>query len=152
MKPMLFKLVLILIMQNLFSVQAADISPAVQAINPRVVEWRRDIHAHPELGNREFRTSKLVAQHLEGLGLEVETGIAYTGVVALLKGGQPGPTIALRADMDALPVTEEVDPAVRLESDNRIPRPDCRRDACLRSRQSCRHSDGRGRAADRDER
>jgi len=88
---------------------AADISEAVSAIEPKVVEWRRDIHANPELGNREFRTSKFVAEHLQSLGMEVETGIAFTGVVGLLKGAKPGPTIALRADMDALPVTEEVD-------------------------------------------
>ncbi len=76
---------------------------------PRVLEWRRDLHQNPELSNREFRTSKLVAAHLKSLGLKVETGIAHTGVVALLEGGKPGPTIALRADMDGLPVTEEVD-------------------------------------------
>ena len=76
------------------------------AINPKVVEWRRDFHAHPELGNRETRTAKVVADHLRALGLEVRTGIAVTGVVGVLKGGKPGPRIALRADMDALPVTE----------------------------------------------
>ena len=68
--------------------------------------WRRQIHANPELGNREFKTSRLVADHLRALGLEVRTGIAHTGVVAIIKGGKPGPRIALRADMDALPVTE----------------------------------------------
>jgi amidohydrolase len=80
-----------------------------RAIEPKVIAWRRDIHANPELGNREFRTAKLVAEHLAGLGLEVKTGIAHTGVTAVLKGGRPGPTVALRADMDALPVTEKVD-------------------------------------------
>jgi amidohydrolase len=78
-------------------------------LEPRVIEWRHDIHQNPELGNREFRTAGKVAAHLKTLGLEVKTGVAHTGVVALLKGGRPGPTIALRADMDALPVTEEVD-------------------------------------------
>lgn len=68
--------------------------------------WRRDIHQHPELGNREFRTAALVADHLRGLGLTVQTGVAHTGVVGLLTGGRPGPVVALRADMDALPVTE----------------------------------------------
>lgn len=77
------------------------------ALEPKVIEWRRDIHAHPELGNREFRTSELVADHLRSLGLEVRTGIAHTGVAALLTGGRPGPRVALRADMDALPVTEQ---------------------------------------------
>ena len=73
----------------------------------KVIEWRHDIHEFPELGNREFRTSKKVAEHLISLGIEVETGIAYTGIVGLIRGGEPGPTIALRADMDALPVTEQ---------------------------------------------
>ena len=76
------------------------------AIDAKVLAWRRDIHQFPELGNREFRTSKLVAEHLKKLGLEVKTGIGHTGVVAILKGGKPGARIAIRADMDALPVTE----------------------------------------------
>jgi amidohydrolase len=73
------------------------------------VAWRRDIHQHPELGNRETRTAALVAEHLRKLGLEVRTGVAHTGVVGVLRGGRPGKTVALRADMDALPVTEQVD-------------------------------------------
>lgn len=87
----------------------ADVQRRVDAVTPRVVAWRRDIHQHPELGNRETRTARLVADHLRGLGLEVQTGVAHTGVVAVLKGGRPGPVVALRADMDALPVTEQVD-------------------------------------------
>jgi amidohydrolase len=87
----------------------AELEAAVAAIEPKVVAWRRDIHQHPELGNREFRTSALVAEHLKGLGIEVKTGVAHTGVVGTLVGGRPGPVIALRADMDALPVTERVD-------------------------------------------
>ncbi len=90
-------------------VTGAEIDAAVAALEPRVIEWRRDFHSHPELGNREFRTSKIVARHLRSLGLEVRTGIAHTGVVALLRGSLPGPTIMLRADMDALPVTERTD-------------------------------------------
>ena len=78
----------------------------IAALEPKVIAWRRDIHQHPELGNREFRTAKLVADHLRALGLEVQTGVAHTGVVGLLRGGRPGPVVALRADMDALPVTE----------------------------------------------
>lgn len=78
-------------------------------IQDKVVAWRRDIHQHPELSNREFRTSKIVADHLTALGLEVKTGVAHTGVVGILRGGKPGLVVALRADMDALPVTEEVD-------------------------------------------
>ncbi|HEX8569410.1 MAG TPA: amidohydrolase [Caulobacteraceae bacterium] len=77
------------------------------AMQPKVVAWRRDIHANPELGNREVRTSKLVADHLRRLGMEVRTGVAHTGVVGVLKGGRPGGVVALRADMDALPVQEQ---------------------------------------------
>jgi len=80
----------------------------VEAVIPRANAWREDIHQNPELGNREFRTSKLIAAHLRSLGMEVHEGIAFTGVVGLLKGAKPGPCIALRADMDALPVTERV--------------------------------------------
>lgn len=79
------------------------------AVEPKVVAWRRDFHAHPELGNRETRTAGIVAAHLRSLGLEVQTGVAHTGVVALLRGGRPGPVVLLRADMDALPVTERAD-------------------------------------------
>jgi amidohydrolase len=86
-----------------------EVDAQAQRLQPKVLAWRRDIHQHPELGNREVRTSKLVADHLRRLGMEVKTGIATTGVVAVLKGGKPGPRIALRADMDALPVTERSD-------------------------------------------
>ena len=79
------------------------------SIEPKVIEWRRDIHQNPELGNQETRTAKLIASHLRSLGLEVEEKVAVTGVVGLLKGDHPGPTVALRADMDALPVTERND-------------------------------------------
>jgi amidohydrolase len=89
---------------------AAQIDAGAKAVEAQVIAWRRDIHANPELGNREFRTSALVAEHLRRLGFdEVRTGVAHTGVVGLLKGALPGPVVALRADMDALPVTEEVD-------------------------------------------
>ena len=90
-------------------VDPSRLDALLREVEPQVIAWRRDIHQHPELSNREVRTAKLVASHLRRLGLEVETGIAHTGVVGLLKGGQPGPTIALRADMDALPVTEKTD-------------------------------------------
>lgn len=75
-------------------------------IEQKMIAWRRDLHQNPELSNREFKTSAKVAEHLKSLGIEVQTGIAHTGVVGILKGGKPGPVIALRADMDALPVTE----------------------------------------------
>jgi amidohydrolase len=86
---------------------AADAPATLKALQPKIVEWRRDIHQHPELGNHEVRTAQLVADQLRALGLEPRTGIATTGVVAILKGGKPGPRIAIRADMDALPVTEQ---------------------------------------------
>ena len=89
---------------------AGSIEAAAHEIESRVIAWRRDFHANPELGNREFRTAGIVAEHLKKLGLdEVRTGVAHTGVVGLLKGALPGPVVALRADMDALPVEEEVD-------------------------------------------
>lgn len=88
---------------------ATQIDLRAAQVESKVIAWRRDIHQHPELGNREFRTAELVAAHLKGLGLEVQTGVAHTGVVGLLRGGQPGPVVLLRADMDALPVTERVD-------------------------------------------
>ncbi len=95
------------------SVLAVDMSDEIEAaaarLQPKVVEWRRHLHQNPELGNREFKTSKFVEEHLRKLGLEVRTGIAQTGVVAILKGGQSGPVIGLRADMDGLPVTERND-------------------------------------------
>jgi amidohydrolase len=78
-------------------------------LEPKIIAWRRHIHQYPELSNREFKTAAMVEAHLKTLGLEVQTGVAHTGVVALLKTGKPGPVIALRADMDALPVTERND-------------------------------------------
>jgi len=87
----------------------ADIAAAAARLEAKVIAWRRDLHEHPELGNREFRTSKIVAGHLRALGIGVKEEVAHTGVVGLLEGGRPGPVVALRADMDALPVKEEVD-------------------------------------------
>ena len=96
------------------SLALADISQdelagGVKKIEPKVIEWRRDFHQHPELSNRETRTAEIVAKRLRALGLEVKTGVGLTGVAGVLRGRQPGPTIGLRADMDALPVTEQVD-------------------------------------------
>ncbi len=88
----------------------AELDAAAREVEPAMIAWRRDIHANPELGNREHRTAALVARHLEGLGYEVREGVGRTGVVAVLRGGGgSGPVVALRADMDALPVREEVD-------------------------------------------
>jgi amidohydrolase len=86
--------------------QSIKTEQLINEIEPKVIEWRRDFHEHPELSSREFETAKKIAAHLEGLGMEVQTGIAHTGVVGILKGGKPGPVIALRADIDGLPVTE----------------------------------------------
>lgn len=117
----------VLLLFSLFGSIHADMSRDIEAatakVMPRVIEWRRHIHQHPELGNRETATAKLVADELQRLGLDVRTGVAKTGVVGVLKGGQPGPVVALRADMDALPVTERVDvpfrSTVRAEYDGR---------------------------------
>jgi amidohydrolase len=87
----------------------AEIDRKAEAIVPKAIAWRRQLHENPELGNREVETGKLIADHLHALGLEVKTGVALTGVVGVLKGGRPGPVVALRSDMDALPVAEEVD-------------------------------------------
>jgi amidohydrolase len=83
-----------------------EVSKKALCIEKKVIDWRRDLHEHPELGNAEVRTAGIVAKHLESLGIEVQTGVAKTGVVGILKGGKPGPVVALRADMDGLPVTE----------------------------------------------
>ncbi|HET9439284.1 MAG TPA: amidohydrolase [Longimicrobiales bacterium] len=86
-----------------------EVERRAKAVEAKVVTWRRDLHQHPELGNQEVRTAKIVADHLRSLGMEVRTNVAVTGVIGVLKGGRPGPVVALRADMDALPVTEMVD-------------------------------------------
>jgi amidohydrolase len=87
--------------------QRPEVAAAAQTLRQAVTAWRRDFHAHPELSNREERTSARVTEHLRALGLHPRTGIAHHGVVAIIRGGRPGPKVALRADMDALPVTEQ---------------------------------------------
>lgn len=87
----------------------AKVESLAEQVSPKVIEWRHHIHQNPELSNREYKTSEYIAAHLKSLGLEVQTGIAHTGVVGILKGGKPGPVVALRADIDALPVPERVD-------------------------------------------
>ncbi|NVK86472.1 MAG: amidohydrolase [Gammaproteobacteria bacterium] len=86
--------------------ESALVTPSLEQ---KVIEWRRHLHQYPELSNREFKTAQYITQQLKALGLKVQTNIAHTGVVAIVEGGQNGPTVALRADMDALPVTEQVD-------------------------------------------
>src|SRR5215204_1167446 len=85
------------------------INTAADKIEQKCIAWRRDIHQHPELGNNEYKTAKLIADHLRSLGIEVKEGVGKTGVVGVLKGAKPGPCIALRADMDGLPIVERVD-------------------------------------------
>jgi len=97
-----------IIAQKDLSALKQKISLAADKIESKCIAWRRDFHQHPELGNHEFRTAKIIADHLRILGLEVKEGIAVTGVVGILKGAKPGPCIGLRADMDALPLTERV--------------------------------------------
>ncbi|OYX19005.1 MAG: N-acyl-L-amino acid amidohydrolase [Algoriphagus sp. 32-45-6] len=107
------KLILPLFLLSGMAVGQTKLRPAIDKkaaeIESKVIDWRRDIHQNPELGNQEVRTAKMVADHLRSLGIEVTENVAVTGVVGILKGGKPGPTVALRADMDALPVTERVD-------------------------------------------
>ena len=94
---------------TLFAFAQTTLEQQFKAIEPKVIEWRRHFHQHPELSNREFKTAEVIADHLTHLGLEVQTGVAHTGVVGILKGNRPGKVIALRADIDALPVTERND-------------------------------------------
>lgn len=110
MRPSILLLLAVLLAPAVPAAAAPDdVETQLRAVAPKLLAWRRDFHAHPELGNRETRTAAVVAEHLRSLGLAPRTGIAHTGVVARLTGGRPGPRIVLRADMDALPVTEQVD-------------------------------------------
>ena len=103
------QLVLLAILLPIITWAQTDIDQDIAAVKDKVIEWRRDFHQNPELGNREFRTAEKIANHLKRLGLEVQTGVAKTGVVGILKGDSPGKVVALRADIDALPVTERVE-------------------------------------------
>ncbi|MDP2380200.1 MAG: amidohydrolase, partial [Pseudohongiella sp.] len=109
--PMLLAAQLGLVQVSLAQIPAlpATAQSLVDNVMPRVVEWRRDFHQHPELGNREFRSAGIIAEHLQALGMEVQTEVAHTGVVGILRGGRPGPVVALRADMDGLPVEERAE-------------------------------------------
>src|SRR5687768_10853217 len=106
--------VLLFTITEFTSAQSSDklkaiIDQSAQQIESKCIQWRHYLHEHPELSNREFKTAEYVANHLRNLGLEVKTNIAHTGVVGILRGGKPGPVVALRADMDALPIKERVD-------------------------------------------
>lgn len=105
------KLIVVALLCTAYAVtaQGPNLEKDYRAVEDKVIEWRRDIHQNPELGNREFKTAEKIAKHLKALGIEVETGVAHTGVVGLLKGDQAGKVVALRADIDALPVTERND-------------------------------------------
>lgn len=105
-KTITFLLILVMGITTYAQISPAYIAKKADAIESKVIEWRRHFHENPELSNREFETAKKIVTHLKSLGIEVQTGIAHTGVVGVLKGGHPGPVVALRADMDALPVTE----------------------------------------------
>ncbi|MET6990724.1 amidohydrolase [Sediminicola arcticus] len=91
------------------SAQGPNLDAQFKSVENKVIEWRRDFHQHPELGNREFKTAEKIAKHLKSLGIEVQTGVAHTGVVGILRGNSPGKVVALRADIDALPVSERND-------------------------------------------
>ena len=102
-------LLAIMLFTACFSYAQHGLDEDIKDIEDKVIEWRRDFHQNPELSNREYKTAEKIANHLRSLGLEVQTGIAHTGVVGILRGDQPGKVLALRADIDALPVTERVD-------------------------------------------
>lgn len=108
-KILLLSSILISIVSNAQTSLSDVVAQKSDAILPKVIEWRRHIHQNPELGNREFKTAEYIATYLKSLGLEVKTGVGKTGVVAILRGGKPGPCIGLRADMDGLPVAERAD-------------------------------------------
>lgn len=109
MKVKLISLSLLVLFLSFNQADAKSPIRIATELEQKVIEWRRDFHQHPELSNREFLTAKKIEAHLVALGMQVETGVAHTGVVGILQGAKPGPTIALRADMDALPVIEKTD-------------------------------------------
>src|SRR5690349_17040134 len=109
MKTRLIFCSLLMLCTVAFSQSSVDrVSAAADKIESKTIAWRRDLHEHPELGNNEVRTAGIVAAHLRSLGIEVKEGVGKTGVVGILRGAKPGPCVALRADMDALPIVERV--------------------------------------------
>lgn len=129
---------------NADSALEQQVRKASAAIESQLIEWRRDIHQHPELGEQETRTAKLVADHLTRLGMEVRSNIARTGVVGILKGAKPGRTVALRADMDALPIKEPSGLPFASKAKGNYHGTEVDGDACLRPRCAHRHADGHG--------
>ena len=123
MRILSLTIVLLASAQQLYAQQtlASEIERQVATVTPKVVAWRRDIHEHPELSFEEERTARLVAEHLRALGMEVKTNVGGHGVVGVLKGGRPGSVVALRADMDALPVTEVSDLPFRSRKTTTLP-------------------------------
>ena len=109
------KWLLVFILITAFAKAQTSFDKDIASVKDKVIEWRRDFHQNPELGNREFKTAEKIAKHLKSLGIEVQTGVAKTGVVGVLKGNKPGKVVALRADIDALPVTERNDLAFKSE-------------------------------------
>lgn len=105
----------LLLLFSAFAKAQTSFDKDIASVEQKVIEWRRDFHQNPELGNREFKTAKKIAKHLKSLGIDVQTGVAKTGVVGILKGNKPGKVVALRADIDALPVTERNDLAFKSE-------------------------------------
>lgn len=103
------QLLVLLLLTPFLNFSQTSVDNDIDAIESKVIEWRRDFHQNPELSNREFMTARKIAEHLRALGMEVTVGVGKTGVVGLLKGDQPGKVVALRADIDALPVTERND-------------------------------------------
>ena len=109
MKHLTHLILISFFLNTAFAKAQTDYSKPISEIESKVIEWRRDFHQNPELGNREFKTADKIAKHLKSLGIKVQTGVAKTGVVGVLKGKRPGKVVALRADIDALPVKERAD-------------------------------------------
>jgi len=109
MKHLTHLILILFFLNTAFAKAQTDYSKSISEIESKVIEWRRDFHQNPELGNREFKTADKIAKHLKSLGIKVQTGVAKTGVVGVLKGKRPGKVVALRADIDALPVKERAD-------------------------------------------
>ena len=111
---------LLVLTSNVFAQMDQDILKDVENIESQVIDWRHYFHENPELSNREFNTAKKIEEHLKSLGMDVQTGVAITGVVGILKGDNPGKVVALRADIDGLPVTERNDLPFKSKKTDRV--------------------------------